>query len=86
MNIDYASLKLNNFLSILRYPAELGSLMDNYFSDLDEIQKEIQINNVLTFLDHSQNIIVDVKRICEMLSRKDDSLSGFVYGLSGVTA
>ena len=86
MTIDYQVLKLNNFLSILRFPPELGMLMDNYFSNLDEIQKEVQIGNVLSFLDRSKDRSSDVKRICEMLSNKDDSIEGFIYGLSRVTA
>lgn len=86
MNIDYTSLKLNNFLQIIRYPNELKTLLNEYFSDFDELEKEVQISNVLTFLGKSQDRVNDLKRVCEMLSKKEPSCSGFIYGLSGISA
>jgi len=82
MNITRTIMKVNNFIILDRYPKRLRSLLDSYFQNHSEIDKEININNILNFLDNSKNTKLDIDRVYSILSGQNAAISkGFVFGL-----
>lgn len=72
-------MKVNNTLGLSKYPEGFIGLIDNFFNGVNEIEKERQVSNILTFIETSDTPSIAIEKVCNVLGRnKDDFSRGFL--------